>query len=115
MRSAIRFCSGTSTNPPAASSGFRRRKAFGLPCRPRKPPRRDYGVTIAEVAAATYGKPADSSDIRSFGIGRAEAMAFRDARGQAITDADWSSIETQLRNAYQRLKAGVEAALPPRP
>lgn len=68
---------------------------------------REYGVTIADVAAATYGKPADNADIRAFGVGRAEAMAFRDARGQGITDADWAAIGTQLREAYRRLKAGI--------
>jgi hypothetical protein len=41
------------------------------------------------------------------GIGRAEAMAFRDARGGAMTEADWSAIEGQLLRAYQLLKAGV--------
>jgi hypothetical protein len=67
----------------------------------------DYGVTIADVAAATYGKPADNADIRAFGIGRAEAMAYRDARGQGMRDADWAAIEAQLRNAYQRLRTGI--------
>jgi hypothetical protein len=68
---------------------------------------RDYGLTIADVAAATYGKPPDNADIRAFGIGRAEAMAFRDARGQGMQDADWAVIETQLRRAYRQLKAGI--------
>jgi hypothetical protein len=68
---------------------------------------RDYGVTIADVAAATYGKPADNADIRAFGIGRAEAMAFRDARGQGMRDVDWDEIEARLRAAYQRLRAGI--------
>jgi hypothetical protein len=27
------------------------------------------------------------------GVGRAEAMAYRDARGQAMTDPDWLEIE----------------------
>ncbi|MCP3408301.1 hypothetical protein [Bradyrhizobium sp. CCGB01] len=45
---------------------------------------RDYGLTIARVAALTYGKNADDSGIRQFGMARAEAMAFRDARGGAI-------------------------------
>ena len=62
---------------------------------------RDYGVTVAEVAAFTYGTPAGNPDIRAFGIGRAEAMAYRDACGPAITD-DWADIEAQLRSAYQR-------------
>jgi hypothetical protein len=40
-------------------------------------------------------------------VGRAEAMAYRDARGQAMAEQDWSEIEGQLRRAYQRLKAAV--------
>jgi hypothetical protein len=68
---------------------------------------RDYGLTVADVAAATYGKSAGNADIRAFGIGRAEAMAYRDARGEGMQDADWVTIEGQLRVAYQRLKAGI--------
>jgi len=68
---------------------------------------RDYGLTIARVAALTYGKSADDADITQFGIGRAEAMAYRDARGEAITEADWIAIETQLAGAYRSLKASV--------
>jgi hypothetical protein len=66
-----------------------------------------YGVTVARVAAITYGKPADEPSLLVSGIGRAEAMAFRDARGQAMSDADWSEIERRLRRAYQSLKAVV--------
>ena len=40
-------------------------------------------------------------------IGRAQAMAYRDVRGQEMQDADWAVIEGQLRSAYQRLKAGI--------
>ena len=65
------------------------------------------GVTVAQVAALTYGKAADDSALLAFGIDRSEAMADRDARGQAITEQDWANIETQLRGAYERLKAGV--------
>jgi hypothetical protein len=68
---------------------------------------RDYGLTIARVAALTYGRAADDSVIRQFGIARAEAMAFRDARGEAITDADWMRIENQLGEAYRTLKASI--------
>src|SRR5581483_5774108 len=68
---------------------------------------RDYGKTVALVAALTYGKPGDDPDILAFGITRAEAMAYRDARGQAITDRDWSEIDAKLRDAYRRLRAGV--------
>jgi hypothetical protein len=66
-----------------------------------------YGVTVARVAAITYGKPPDDPSLLISGIGRAEAMAYRDARGQAMTDQDWSEIECQLRRAYQSLKAAV--------
>ena len=68
-----------------------------------------YGVTIARVAAVTYGKPADDPSLLISGIGRAEAMAYRDERGQAMTDADWSEVECRLRRAYWSLKAAVAA------
>jgi len=71
-----------------------------------------YGVTIARVAAITYGKPADHPSLLMSGIGRAEAMAYRDARGQAMTDPDWSEIECRLRRAYRSLKAAVAASGP---
>jgi len=38
---------------------------------------------------------------------RAKAMAYRDSRGEGITDADWSAIERQLRRAYERSRAGT--------
>jgi hypothetical protein len=68
---------------------------------------RDYGIIVAEVAALTYGKSKDDSALLTFGIGRSEAMAYRDARGQAITEQDWMNIETQLLGAYRQLKIGV--------
>jgi hypothetical protein len=67
----------------------------------------DYGVTIGQVAALTYGKEQDEPALRAFGIGRAEAMAYRDTHGQAITERDWSTIETQLRDAYRLLKSAI--------
>jgi hypothetical protein len=67
----------------------------------------DYGLTIARVAALTYGKSVDDAGIRQFGITRAEAMAFRDAKAEAITEADWTAIEIQLTGAYRSLKASV--------
>ncbi|MBR0910552.1 hypothetical protein [Bradyrhizobium japonicum] len=67
---------------------------------------RDYGLTIARVAELTYGRSPDSG-IWQFGIVRAEAMAYRDARGAAITASDWSEIEAQLARAYRSLKASV--------
>jgi hypothetical protein len=66
-----------------------------------------YGLTIAAVAALTYGRPEDDPDIVAFGMRRAQAMALRDARGAAITEQDWSTIEARLREAYQRLKTGI--------
>ena len=66
-----------------------------------------YGVTVARVAAITYGKRADDPSLPISGIGRAEAMAYRDARGQAMTDPDWFEIECRLRRAYRSLKAAV--------
>ena len=64
-------------------------------------------MTVARVAAITYGKTADDPSLLTSGIGRAEAMAYRDARGQAMTDPDWSEIECRLRRAYRSLKAAV--------
>jgi hypothetical protein len=68
---------------------------------------REYGRTVALVAALTYGKPRDDTDILAFGILRAEAMAYRDVRGQAMTDQDWLEVDAQLRKAYRRLRAGI--------
>lgn len=68
---------------------------------------RDYGLTIARVTALTYGKSADDPALRQFGIARAEAMAFRDARGEGIGEADWATIEARLGEAYRSLKASV--------
>jgi hypothetical protein len=45
-------------------------------------------------------------------IVRAEAMAFRDARGQAMTDTDWAEVERRLRRAYLSLKAAVASGGP---
>jgi hypothetical protein len=37
----------------------------------------------------------------------AEAMAYRDARRQAMAAQDWAAIESQLLQAYRLLKAAV--------
>jgi hypothetical protein len=68
---------------------------------------KDYGRTVAEVAALTYGKSRDDPAMLESGIARAEAMAYRDARAGAMTEADWSDIEMQLLRAHQLLKAGA--------
>ncbi|WLB50428.1 hypothetical protein [Bradyrhizobium japonicum] len=66
---------------------------------------RDRGLTIARVMALTYGKSADDSGIRQFGIAWADAMALRDPRGEAITEIDWVGIENRLGEAYRSLNA----------
>jgi len=66
-----------------------------------------YGRTIADVAALTYGKSPDDPAISASGIARAEAMAYRDARREAMTDGDWTEIERQLLRAYQLLKTAI--------
>jgi hypothetical protein len=68
---------------------------------------RSYGLTVAQVAAITYGKRPDNPALRQSGVERAEAMSYRDARGTIMTDQDWSEIERQLLGAYKLLKAGV--------
>jgi hypothetical protein len=68
---------------------------------------RDYGVIIAQLAALTYGKRQGDPALLAFGIGRAEAMSYRDTQGQTITEQDWLKIEAQLRDAYQQLKMGI--------
>jgi hypothetical protein len=67
----------------------------------------DYGVTVAAVAALTFGKCRDDPAMLESGIERAEAMAYRDRHGLGMTEEDWSSIEAKLLRAYERLKAGI--------
>jgi hypothetical protein len=69
---------------------------------------KDYGKTVAEVAALTYGKSRDDPAMLASGVARAEAMAYRDARGKSMTAADWAEIEAQLLRAYRLLKTSVD-------
>ncbi|QQN61329.1 hypothetical protein JIR23_16810 [Bradyrhizobium diazoefficiens] len=97
---------------PAAPAGFDVEEAARLEldwwqARREAAGPQDYGLTIARLAALTYGGSADDPGIRQFGIARAEAMAFRDARGETMTDADWTRIESRLAEAYRSLKASV--------
>ena len=69
-----------------------------------------YGVTVARVSAIAYGKLADDPSLLTAGVGRAEAMAYRDEIGEAMTDSDWSEVECRLRRAYWSLKAAVGEA-----
>ena len=65
----------------------------------------EYGLMIARVATLVYGVGGDSMQLS--GIVRAQAMAFRDARGEAMSDADWSVINDRLRVAYALLKRAL--------
>ncbi len=66
-----------------------------------------YGAMIARVSTLLYGQ--DTEKFREAGILRAEAMAFRDASGDSLTDAGWSTIETILTKAYKIMKQEVSS------
>jgi hypothetical protein len=65
----------------------------------------DYGQKIAATASMIYG--AQNPLIAESGRLRAEAMAYRDARDDKMTDADWRAISSQLAAAYGKLKEGI--------
>ena len=97
---------------PAAPAGFDVREAARLEldwwqARREAVGPQSYGLTVAAVAALTYGKRFDDPALRQSGIERAEAMAFRDARGRVMGEQDWTAIETRLLHAYRLLKAAV--------
>lgn len=73
--------------------------------RREKVPPADFGKTIAAAAAMIYG--VDNPSIEASGALRAEAMAYRDARNDRMTDADWRSVAGQLAEAYGKLKDGI--------
>jgi hypothetical protein len=64
-----------------------------------------YGLTIAHVAGLIYG--VENDVMVQSGVVRAEAMAYRDEKGDAIGNADWSIIAQQLRSAYALLKQAL--------
>jgi len=64
-----------------------------------------YGLTIAQVAALVYG--VDNDAMAQAGVVRAQAMAYRDEKGDTIGEADWSMIADQLRAAYALLKQAL--------
>ena len=66
-----------------------------------------YGLIIARVATLVYG--VDGEDLRRSGVVRAQAMAYRDAHGENITQADWSFIASQLELAYGLLKKALSS------
>ena len=53
---------------------------------------------------------ADDPTMLQSGITSAEAMAWRDARGQAMAAPDWAAIESQLLDAHRLLEAAVAKA-----
>lgn len=65
----------------------------------------DYGRTIAATASMIYGT--ENPLIAKSGRLRAEAMAYRDARDNKMTDADWRAVSGQLAAAYGKLKEGI--------
>ena len=66
---------------------------------------KDYGKTIAATAAMIYG--AENPSVEQFGLLRAEAMAYHDARGGKLTEDDQRAVSGQLGAAYRKLKEGV--------
>ena len=67
-----------------------------------------YGLTIARISSLLYG--VDAPRLSDAGVARARAMAYRDAHGEAMSEADWRALADQLRAAYRALKAGTGAA-----
>jgi hypothetical protein len=70
-------------------------------------PPEQYGAIIARVSTLLYG--VDNADVRRAGVLRARAMDYRDARAANMTEADWSQIDRQLREAYALLKKAVSS------
>lgn len=64
-----------------------------------------YGLTVARVSSMLYG--VDNDDVRNSGVLRAQAMAYRDARHDNMSDVDWASIAEQLTASYRLLKGSV--------
>jgi hypothetical protein len=65
----------------------------------------DYGLIIARVATLVYG--IDGEELRRSGVLRAQAMAYRDAHGTDMGEADWSLIADRLELAYGLLKKAL--------
>jgi hypothetical protein len=65
----------------------------------------DYGLIIARVATLVYG--IDGEELRRSGVLRAQAMAYRDAHGTDMGEADWSLIADGLELAYGLLKKAL--------
>ena len=57
------------------------------------------------MATLVYG--VDGEDLRRSGVLRAQAMAYRDAHGTDMGEADWSLIAERLELAYGLLKKAL--------
>ncbi|MEA2938012.1 MAG: hypothetical protein QOC56_1516 [Alphaproteobacteria bacterium] len=64
-----------------------------------------YGLMIAQVAALLYG--VDNDILKQAGVVRAQAMAYRDAHDEGMSEADWSIISEHLRMAYGLLRRAL--------
>lgn len=96
----------------AAPAGFDVERAAALEldwwqARREGVPPKVYGRTIAATSAMIYGR--DEALIEEAGIARARAMAYRDAHGETMGEADWVKIEAMLVEAYGLLRRGVTA------
>jgi hypothetical protein len=66
-----------------------------------------YGVMVRPCRRGHLWQAGGRPSLLISGIGRADAMAHRDALGQAMPDPDGSEIECRLRRADWSLKATV--------
>lgn len=75
-------------------------------------PQGALGAACAAEAAALYGVPVDST--MEYGQLRAQAMLLRDAREEAgrVTESDWATIESLLRQGYVSLGHSVSSIKP---
>ena len=65
------------------------------------------GWKDTEIVFCTVPQPCQRA---ASGVARAEAMAYRDASREGMTERDWAEIERQLLRAYQLLKAGIDGS-----
>jgi hypothetical protein len=70
----------------------------------------DWERLIATVASDIYHVPAER--LADYARLRVEAMVLRDARGEAITEADWQAITSLLVRSWSSLADAVREAPP---
>jgi len=69
------------------------------------------GAIVLTLALAAPCRFAQATS-RQRRVRRAEAMAYRDARGQAMAEQDWSDIGGRMLPPYRLLKATIERGVP---